>query len=99
MSQIGTSDMPQVHIFNYSSAYKITPIFVNDLKIVVGDMPYVEVKKIFDTIDKCNGVFSGAALNEFLYELSMLPYKTIMPLMKVIENKDKFGKYFEPVTH
>jgi len=92
---IGTSDMPVPQVANYNNKYKVTQLFRNDLDKVLGDMAYVDVKKVISILDDTNNVLTAALLSEFLHNLTNLPYKVVAPLMKVIENKDNFGKYFE----
>lgn len=91
----GTSEMPVPNTINYSQEFKVTPLFKSDLRIVLKDAPYIEVNKLFEFIDAYNSIFTSAILNEFLKSLASFPYSTIYPLMKAIEQKDNFGKYFE----
>ena len=93
----GTSNMPSPNTINYSLQYKVTPLFKSDLRIVMRDTPYVDVNKLFEFIDAYNDIFTSAVLNEFLKTLASFPYNTIFPLMKAIENKGNFEKYFEPI--
>lgn len=93
-----SSEMPEPQVVNYGEKYKITDLFINDLKKVLADLPYVEAKKFFDKIEEHKHVMFIAQLNEFIRDLSYLPYKIVGKLMVVINNKENFIKYFSPVT-
>ena len=95
---IGTSDMPPAKTVNYETFFRVTQIFINDLKIVLQDAAYADVKQFLDYLKKYNFVLPVATLNEFLNKLSNMPYRMVSPIMTVIENKDLFPKYFEDVT-
>lgn len=96
-SVVGTSDMPAPQTINYNVEYRVTEIFIKDLCTVLKNSPYVEVKKLLDFIESYNRIFPVAVLNEFIRTLTNFPYKVILPLMKVIENQDKFKFYFETI--
>ena len=103
MSQenIGTADMPVAQTIQYNKLYKPTKLFMKDLEIILKDTPYVEAKRYFDYLaayDSNGGVIPIAGINEFIRNLSLLPYKTVQPMMKVLESKENFDKYFELVT-
>lgn len=89
--------MPAPQTLDYGVYYRVTPVFINDLKIVMnnGNVAYVDVKKLFDEIKERNGVFPVAILNEFIRKIGAFPYKVVCPLMEAIEDKEKFEKYFE----
>lgn len=95
---IGTSDMPPAQTLKYETYYKVNQVFLNDLRTVLQDSPYAEVKKFLDFLHNYNYILPAAMLNEFLNRLAYMPYKTVSPIMVVIENKDLFPKYFEDVT-
>ena len=95
---IGTSDMPSPKTVTYETFYRVTQVFVNDLKTVLQDAAYADVKQFLDLIKSYNNILPIAVLNEFLNKLSTMPYKMVAPIMAVIENKDLFPKYFEDVT-
>lgn len=94
---IGTSDMPTPQTMEYSVVYKVTDVFIKDLTTVLRNGPYIDLKRVLDYIEANHRMFPAALLNEFIRTLANFPYKTIMPLMKVIENKEKFPYYFEIV--
>ena len=87
--------MPEPQVLNYEIRYKVTPLFINDLKKVMADVAYVDAKKLFDKIDENKGILPAAMLNEFIRDISMFPYKYVSGLMAVIYDESKFGKYFE----
>lgn len=93
-----SSEMPRPEVIDYDVLYKITPLFVNDLKIVMGDVPYVDAVKLFNKIRKCKGIMTAASLNEFIREIGTYPFKYVSPIMNVINNKELFSKYFEQVV-
>lgn len=90
----GTSEMPAPQIFNYDKHYKITDMFKNDLMIVLKELPYVEAKKILDCFEFYKDMIPIAALNEMIRALGTLPYKYVSSLMRVLEKKENFDKYF-----
>lgn len=95
---VGTSDMPPVEILNYGQQYRVTKLFLNDLKITLQDAPYVEVRRFLDFLKNYNYSLPSAVLNEFLNQLAAMPYKMVSPIMDVIDNKKLFSKYFEAVV-
>lgn len=95
---IGTSDMPPVQVLQYETYYRVSQVFVNDLRIVMQDAPYADVKPFFDFIKNYNYILPAAMLNEFLNKLAAMPFRVVSPIMEVIENKNLFPKYFEDVT-
>lgn len=91
-----SSEMPDPKIMDYNGHYKLSDLFVNDLKKVLGDIAYVDAKKFFDKIDQHNRIMSNAQLTEFINEIQGLPYKVVAQLMGVINKKENFLKYFVP---
>ena len=94
---IGTSDMPLPQTIAYDNRYQVTDLFKKDLETILSDVAYVDAMKFFRVIDAHNSVFTAAILTEFLRSLTMLPYKVVSPLMKVLDDKDKFAKYFKQI--
>ena len=92
-----SSEMPEPQTLDYNTYYRVTPLFINDLKIVMnsGNVAYVDAKKLFDKIKEYNGLFPSAVLNEFIRDIGRFPYKVVSNLMEVIENKENFPRYFE----
>lgn len=95
---IGTSDMPQVETLNYETYYKVSPVFVNDLKIILQDVAYADAVQYFDFLKSYNYILPVAILQEFINMLGKLPFGTVSPIMEVINNQNLFPKYFEDVT-
>lgn len=95
--QTGTSDMPSPQTMDYTKTYKVTDLFKNDLNTVLSDIAYADASKYIKYIDAYNSIFTAAVLHEFLQMLKQLPYKTVLPLMRALENKDNFSKYFKQV--
>lgn len=95
---VGTSDMPVPQTVAYDNKFLVTDLFKRDLERVLGDLAYVDAMKFFNMIDNHNSVFTSAVLSEFLRSLTMLPYKIISPLMKVLDNEESFKKYFKQIT-
>jgi hypothetical protein len=96
----GTAGMPAPQTIQYTKMYRPTKLFLQDLEIVLKDTPYVEAKKYFEYLsayDSAGGIIPISGVNEFIRHLSLLPYKTILPMMKVLESKENFDKYFELV--
>lgn len=93
--------MPEPQVLNYNAYYKVTQLFINDLKIVFnnGNVAYCDAKKMFDTIKEYNGIFPAAILNEFIRRLGNFPYKVVSMIMGVLENEENFGKYFELIDN
>lgn len=96
---IGTSDMAMPQTMNYSTKYKFTNTFRNDLKTLVKELPYFEAKRILSVLDDNNNVLTAAIFNQFLRMLGGLPYKYISPLMNIIEegDKEKLSRYFQKI--
>jgi len=92
-----SSEMPAPQVINYDISYKLTPLFINDLKKVMADVPYVDAIKLFNMISECDGVMHIARFNEFLRELGSFPFKYVSGIMSVINNKEYFPKYFDVV--
>lgn len=92
-----SNEMPEPQVMNYDVFYKVTPMFINDLKIVMtnGGVAYVDAKKIFDKITENKMILPSALLNELVRDLGRLPYKVVANLMQILEDKEKFSKYFE----
>ena len=99
MSIKKSSEMPEPQTLDYNTFYRITPLFINDLKFVMsnGNVAYVDAKRLFDKIKEHNGVFPAAVLNEFIRDLGSFPYKVVSNIMAVIDKKENFVKYFELV--
>lgn len=92
-----SKDMPELQVIQYYQTYKITDMFVRDLKTTLGDMAYADSKPFIDRIESYGRVMPVAELDEFIKDLANLPYKIVSKLMAVISNKDNFLKYFEPI--
>jgi len=90
-------EMPEPQVMNYKAFYKVTPLFINDLKTVMnnGNVAYCDAKKLFDVINEHNSILPAAILNEFIRSLANFPYKVVSGLMSVIEKDENFKKYFE----
>ncbi len=90
--------MPEPQVMNYGQHYKLSDLFVNDLKKVLSDIAYVDAQKFFDKIDNTeNRVMPIAQVNELIRDLSYLPYIVVAPFMNVINNKENFLRYFIPI--
>lgn len=94
----GTSEMPQSETLNYDVTFHATKVFLNDLKIILKDVAYADAQPYFDFLEHYNYTLPIAVLNEYLKQLSNLPYKYVNQLFQIIQNKDLFPKYFEEVT-
>lgn len=97
-SVVGTSDMPQPEILNYETYYKVMPVFVHDLKIIMQDVAYADAKPFFDFLINYNYMLPAAILQEYINMLAKMPFNTVSPIMNVINNKNLFPKYFEHIT-
>jgi len=93
-----SSEMPEPQVLNYELRYRVTPLFINDLKKVMADVAYVDAKKVFDKINEHGGILTAAALNELIRDISSFPYKHVSGIMSVIYDETKFGKYFETLV-
>ena len=95
---VKSSEMPEPKVMNYYQYYKLSDLFINDLKKVLADVAYVDAKKFFDKIDKAeNRIMAIAQINELIRDLSYLPYKVVAQLMTVINAHENFIKYFVPI--
>ena len=90
-------EMPEPEVINYSQFYRLSDLFINDLRKVLADVPYVEAQKFFKKIEDCKRIMPISALNELIRDLSYQPYKVVNGIMTVIQNKDNFIKYFIPM--
>ena len=90
---IGTSDMPEPQVLNYEIKYTVQPALIADLEEVLGSLAYVDAKRFIDKA-RMTPIFTTAILTEFLSSLQQLPYKTIKPLMRVLETPNGLAKYF-----
>ena len=92
-----SNEMPEPQVLDYNSYYKVTPLFINDLKIVFnnGNVAYCDAKEMFDVITQHNGVLPAAILNEFIRKLGNFPFKVVAGIMGVIDKNENFSKYFE----
>lgn len=99
MSNIAkSSEMPEPQVINYGQHYKLSDLFINDLKKVLADVAYVDAQKFFDKIDNTeNRIMPIAQVNELIRDLSYLPYKVVAQFMNVIKNKENFLRYFVPI--
>jgi len=99
MSNIAkSSEMPEPQVINYGQHYKLSDLFINDLKKVLADVAYVDAQKFFDKIDNTeNRVMPIAQVNELIRDLSYLPYKVVAQFMNVIKSKENFLRYFVPI--
>ena len=89
--------MPEPQVINYGQHYKVTNLFVNDLKKVLADVAYVDAQKFFNKITENDYVLPISAVNEMIRDLGNLPYKYVSAFMGVINNPENFVKYFEPL--
>lgn len=92
----GTSEMKEPQTIKYNTAYKITPLFMNDFKKTMEEISYADYKRLEPYVS--SEIIPISRLNEFIRALSLYPYKYIAPLMRAMENKDNFTKYFEVVS-
>jgi hypothetical protein len=95
---IGTSDMPHVETLKYETYYKVSPVFMNDLKIILQDVAYADAIQYFDFLKNYNYILPVAVLQEFINMLEKLPFGVVSPIIEVIKNDKLFPKYFEDVT-
>lgn len=93
-----STDMPEPKVLNYDLKYRVTQLFINDLKKVLANVAYADAIRLFDKIESCERVFTLAQLNEFISELSEFPYKHVVAIMTVLNQKDNFFKYFEELV-
>lgn len=95
---VKSSEMPEPQVMKYNQYYKLSDLFINDLKKVLADVAYVDAQKFFDKIDKAeNRVMAIAQINELIRDLSYLPYKVVAKLMNVINVHENFIRYFVPI--
>ena len=89
----GTSDMPAPQIMNYHAVHKINQVFINDFRRTFQEISYVDYKKLEQYISR--ETIPAGVLNEFIRTIATYPYKYVVGLMRAIENKEVFSKYFE----
>lgn len=92
--QKGTEEMPEPELVNYETYYRVNDIFVNDLKVCLGDMAYVEVQKYLNFLSNYNNILPVASLNEMIRMLGNEPFRMVNPLMVALNNSENFNKYF-----
>ena len=91
---VGTSDMPAPQTFAYNKSYSLTELFKKDLTAVLKELSYADANMFFNEINMYPQGMPAAVLNQFIRALGRLPYKYVAPLMKSIETKGNFEKYF-----
>ena len=89
----GTSDMPTPQTMNYQASYKISQLFVNDFRRTFQEISYADYKNLERYISR--DVIPAALLNELIRTIATYPYKYVAGLMRALENKETFKKYFE----
>ena len=89
----GTSDMPLPQTMNYYATYKISRLFINDFRRTFQEISYADDKNLEQYISR--DVIPAAVLNELIRTIATYPYKYVAGLMKALENKELFKKYFE----
>ena len=89
---VGTSDMPEPQIIDYSSTYSVTEQFKRDLILTINELPYIEARQILEYYEKYNWSIPTNILNESIRHISRLPYKYVCGIMKNIETN--FSNYF-----
>ena len=48
-----SNDMPEPQVIQYYQTYRVTELFINDLKKTLGDMAYADTKPLIDKIEEC----------------------------------------------
>ena len=96
---VGTSDMPTPQTFAYEKSYIVSDLFKRDLTAALNELPYADAAPFIDGINMYPQGMPAAALNEFIRALGRLPYKYIAPLMKALDNKENFEKYFKLIEN
>ena len=89
----GTSDMPTPQTMNYHAVYRINQVFINDFRRTFQEISYVDYKKLEKYISR--DTIPAGVLNELIRTIASYPYKYVVNLMRAIENKETFSKYFE----
>ena len=89
----GTSDMPAPQTMNYQAAYRISQLFINDFRRTFQEISYADYKNLEQYISR--EVIPAAVLNELIRTIATYPYKYVAGLMRALENKESFKKYFE----
>ena len=89
----GTSDMPLPQTMNYYATYKISKLFINDFRRTFQEISYADYKNLEQYISR--DVIPAAVLNELIRTIASYPYKYVAGLMRALENKELFKKYFE----
>lgn len=89
----GTSDMPLPQTMNYYATYKISKLFINDFRRTFQEISYADYKNLEQYISR--DVIPAAVLNELIRTIATYPYKYVAGLMRALENKELFKKYFE----
>ena len=92
-----SSEMPEPQVMDYRQHYRVTSLFVNDLKRVLSEVAYVDAEPFFKKIEESNGIMCISAVNELIRDLGRLPYKYVNTIMKIINTSENFVKYFEPL--
>ena len=89
----GTYDMPTPQTMNYQASYKISQLFVNDFRRTFQEIAYADYNNLERYISR--DVIPAALLNELIRTIATYPYKYVAGLMRALENKESFKKYFE----
>lgn len=92
-----SSEMPEPQVLDYHLFYDVTPLFINDFKKVMSNVPYVEAKRLLDKVEEHNNRLPAAVLNELIRDISGFPYKYVAGFMDIINKPENFARYFVKV--
>lgn len=78
-------NMPQPETMNYEQTVKLSDECVNDMHAALDGFSYVEVSKIFNTVDQFRDAMPINLANEVIRAIASFPYSAVKDFMRVIE--------------
>lgn len=97
--QAPVGPMPEPQIKDYQPTFKLTDKFINEITAVLGEYPYAQTHQLFKTIEgRENRTFTIPELNGLIQAITQFPYKSVKPIMTVIEKAETQAEYWTPVN-
>lgn len=89
-----TTNMEKPKTANYEKTYKISDVFINDLKTCLGDLEFNKADQFIRFAEAKKESIITAELQEFVNKLGFLPWRYVSPIMQAINTPEIMAKYF-----